>query len=144
MLNVAMLDSALTLVCVLLLCCPLSRRCCRYLPDFTYPQADSIRYPTCQLTNELKESPLTSMADFTFLAGLAYRGIDATQPALDGWFGEGVATDRVDEVAAYRLQTGVSSQVSFKLVTHPKLSDGANIGDFAYVLIRGTTNPWDM
>ena len=84
------------------------------------------------------------MADFAFLAGLAYRGISATQPALDGWFGDGAATDQVDVVSGYREQTGVSSQVSFKLVTHVNNSTGTNIGDFAYVLIRGTQNPWDM
>jgi lipase ATG15 len=37
----------------------------------------------------------------------------------------------------YRAEFNVTSAVSFKLVTFP------NSGNFAYVLIRGTTNNWD-
>lgn len=33
-----------------------------YLDDFYYEQADSLRYPSCQLTNDLGDSPLTTMA----------------------------------------------------------------------------------
>jgi len=32
-----------------------------YLNDFYYKQKDSLRYPTCQLTSDLGDSPLTSM-----------------------------------------------------------------------------------
>lgn len=114
-----------------------------YLPDFAYDQADGIRYPSCRLTNELKASPITSMADFAFLAGLAYRGINVTQRELDGWFGENVTKNEDEAVEEYRQTHAVSSQVSFKLVTHPKVSGTVN-GEFAYILIRGTTNNWDM
>jgi lipase ATG15 len=113
------------------------------LPDFSYEQADSIRYPSCRLSNELKESPITSMADFTYLAGLAYRGVNVTQRELDGWFGINVTTAQNEAVEEYRQTHEVSSQVSFKLVTHPK-QFGNKTGDFAYILIRGTTNNWDM
>jgi hypothetical protein len=78
-------------------------------------------------------------ADYAFLAGLAYSAShESTQRDLDGWFGKGMAVDQSETVDAYRNETDTSSAVSFKLVTFP------NVGNFAYVLIRGTTNNWDM
>ena len=76
--------------------------------------------------------------DYAFLAGLAYRSINNTQEDLDGWFGPDIAVDQVETVDMYRAEFNVTSAVSFKLVTFP------NSGNFAYVLIRGTTNNWDM
>lgn len=131
-----------------------------FLNDFKYVQADSLRYPTCHLSNDLGKSPLTSMAgtsilararscpslyltfpycilDYAFLAGLAYRSPNITQADLDGWFG-GEAIDQEETVQQYRRLKNTSSAVVFKLVTFP------NKGNFAYVLIRGTTNNWDM
>ena len=108
------------------------------LDTFEYIQRDSLRYPTCELTNDLGSSPLRSMADYTFLSGLAYRpaGND-TQFALDEWFPEG-AVEQVDTVEQFRSENNISSAVSFKLVTFP------NSGNFAYEVIRGTQNNWDM
>jgi hypothetical protein len=37
-----------------------------YVSDFEYLQMDSLRYPTCQLSNDLGESPLTRMAGTFF------------------------------------------------------------------------------
>jgi lipase ATG15 len=48
-----------------------------------------------------------------------------------------VAVDQVETVDMYRADFNVTSAVSFKLVTFP------NSGNFAYLLIRGTTNNWD-
>jgi lipase ATG15 len=78
------------------------------------------------------------LADYAFLAGLAYRSPNNTQEDLDGWFGPGIAFDDIGTVEEYRSNFNVTSAVSFKLVTFP------NSGNFAYVLIRGTTNNWDM
>jgi hypothetical protein len=79
------------------------------------------------------------------LAGLAYQSPEVTQPELDSWFGfvadeitgnqTSYAVDHEEEVQAWRTEQNTSSAVSFKLVS---------IKDFAYVLIRGTTNNWDM
>jgi len=44
-------------------------------------------------------------------------------------------------VSNYREEANTSSHVSFKLVTVPTTNRN---GTFAYVLIRGTTNNWDM
>jgi lipase ATG15 len=111
-----------------------------YLPDFVYEQKDSLRYPSCELTSDLGESPLTAIADYAFLAGLAYRDVNGTQAALDGWFGPSGqnATDRNAIVEDWRDVNDIQSAVSFKLVTFP------DNGNFAYVLIRGTQNNWDM
>lgn len=112
-----------------------------YLPDFEYlPQDDSLRYPSCKLTSDLGDSPLTSMADYAFLAGLAYRSINGTQSELDGWFGPSgtIPVDQVETVEQFREDNEITSAVSFKLVTFP------DSGNFAYVLIRGTQNNWDM
>jgi len=67
-----------------------------------------------------------------------------TQTDLNGWFGEGVAIDQPEEVEAFRNRTGTSSAVSFKLVTFPVDVTEPDGDAFAQVLIRGTTNPWDM
>jgi len=64
-----------------------------------------------------------------------------TQTDLDTYF-KGGATDEVEIVEKYRKDANTPSHVSFKLVTVPV--KGGNGGTFAYVLIRGTTNNWDM
>ena len=115
-----------------------------YLPGFEYKHVNnSLRYPTCDLTSDLQDSPLTSMADYIFLARVAYRG-NITQRELDSWFGEGVAVDQKDLVDLYREENKVSSHVSFKLITYPKRSSTQSASnDFAYLAIRGTTNQWE-
>jgi lipase ATG15 len=111
-----------------------------YLPsnEFVYQQKDSLRYPTCALTSAaVDQTPLNTMADYTFLAGLAYSGDQVASEAIAQWFSEGaILQDTV--VAEYRNRTGVSSAVSFKLFTFPSSAD------FAIVSIRGTQNNWDM
>lgn len=110
-----------------------------YMQDYMYsPIENSLRYPTCQLTSDLQESPLTSMADYIFLARVAYRG-NITQSELDNWFGNGVAVDQAEFVDLYREENNINSAVEFKLITYPTNSSR----DFAYLAIRGTTNEWE-
>jgi len=72
------------------------------------------------------------------LAGLAYRGRgEITNSELDAWF-NGQAQDEDVTVQEFRDEAGLESAVSFKLVSFP------DSGNFSYVLIRGTTNNWDM
>jgi lipase ATG15 len=108
-----------------------------YLHDFHYEQRNSLQYPTCQLSNDLGVSPLTKMADYAYLAGLAYRDIGSTQAELDGWF-NGTALDNNELVQTYRTAVNLTSEVSFKLITFPAK------GNFAFMTIRGTQNNWDM
>ena len=82
-----------------------------------------------------------SHTSYAFLAGLAYTtDNNITQDNLNEYFNVS-ATDEADIVSNYRKEAGTSSHVSFKLVTVPTNNQ---TGTFAYVLIRGTTNNWDM
>jgi hypothetical protein len=75
------------------------------------------------------------MADYVYLAGLAYRSDDIAQDELDSWFGPGVATNNPAVVENFRTDNNYTSPVSYKLITF----GGTN----ALIAIRGTTNPWD-
>ena len=80
---------------------------------------------------------LLTTTDFAFLAGHAYRGTgNVSQTELDKYFVNASVVDQEETVKEWRGD--LESAVSFKLVTFP---DAEN---FAYVLIRGTTNNWDM
>jgi len=110
-----------------------------YVNAFEYkPLKNSLRYPTCYISSDLQESPLTSMADYIFLARVAYRG-NVTQRELDHWFGENVAVNQEEFVEQYREENDVDSAVSFKLITYPTAAGR----DFAYLAIRGTTNAFE-
>jgi hypothetical protein len=111
-----------------------------YLDDFFYsPMTADMRYPTCSLgsiNGGFGEN--ATLADFAFLAGLAYRPVDITQKELDGWFTDTKAVDDVQRVADFRASDGeYGSAVSFKLVTFEEK-------ELAMVLIRGTQTNWDM
>jgi len=115
-----------------------------YLSDFRYEQKDDLRYPTCVLGKELEGGPSTrSMADYAYLAGVAYRDTSITQNELNQWFGTDVAVDLADVVTRYRHRNSQSdSAVSYKLISFP---NSTNEGESsAVVCIRGTTNAWDM
>jgi len=90
--------------------------------------------------------------DFAFLAGLAYRRTNTTQSNLDAWF-NGTMHDNPDIVRKWLEDNGNHSAVTFKLVTYNDWSTYSNSSsynnsgtskEFAYVLIRGTTDQWDM
>ena len=107
-----------------------------YLPDFVYEQEDDLRYTTCKFGKGLESSPSRLMADYAFLAGIAYRNENITQSELDQWFGPGNSTDRPEIVSEFQnLTSTADTAVSYKLIT---------FGNFAIVAIRGTTNAWDM
>jgi hypothetical protein len=111
-----------------------------YMPNFYYPpQSDDMRYATCQLSNIRGGfGSNATMADYVFMAGTAYLPVNLTQPALDGWFGEGVAVDEQGVVDAFRAEYDSSNQaVSFKLFSFPSVG-------LAIISIRGTTTNWDM
>ena len=106
-----------------------------YLPDFYYNPPETLQYPTCVL----RDLGGRSMADYIFLANLAYQPINVTQNELDSWFGPGVALDRNDVVDEFRRNTdNYTSAVVYKYFSIPQLDD-LNI-----VSIRGTHNSWDM
>jgi lipase ATG15 len=76
------------------------------------------------------------------LAGLAYYDPNVTKLELDQWFGNGTSIDQDDVVQEFRRIKSTSSAVSFKLITFPNKEPDTR--SFAFILIRGTTNSWDM
>jgi hypothetical protein len=78
-----------------------------YLDDFYYPpMPDDMRYPTCTLEKlNDKFPPNSTLADYAYLAGLAYKSIEITQCELDGWFTNTKAKDDKDTVTQFRNGT---------------------------------------
>ena len=112
------------------------------LHDFEYkPLENTFKYPTCSLTSDfaLPGSNETALADYTYLAGIAYNSPESMKDLLEAWFGPDVAQDNDDLVQQYREGLETDSAVHYKLITFPKLDP-----DFAIVDIRGTNNGWDM
>jgi lipase ATG15 len=111
-----------------------------YLQNFSYPSLlDDMRYPTCTLSGMTGGfGANTTLADYAFLASIAYRPENLTQPALDAWFGDIEVIDEQDIVDDFRERKDPDdSAVFFKLVSFPKLS-------LAVIMIRGTSTQWDM
>ncbi|KAL7555879.1 hypothetical protein ACA910_019295 [Epithemia clementina (nom. ined.)] len=114
------------------------------LPDFRYlPQEGTFQYPTCAMTTEFAipgGSNGTALADYAYLASIAYVAPESMPDMLNAWFGPNKATDRVDFVTKYRA----SDPAQQKSAVHYKLIQFADNPDFAVVTIRGTSNGWDM
>ena len=110
------------------------------LHDFQYTSVPgSFHYPTCSLTSEfaMPGSNETALADYAYIAGIAYTAPESMALMLDDWFGEGVAVDNDELVTKYRSTLSTDSAVHYKLITFPSNPD------FAVVSIRGTNNGWD-
>jgi hypothetical protein len=111
-----------------------------YLPNFYYPpSSDDMRYPTCTLSNMhggFAEN--STLADFAFLSSIAYQV--NPQSALNSWFNPaGIeAIDEAEYVKNFRTQADANDvAVFFKLFSFPQIK-------FAMIVIRGTSNNWDM
>ena len=112
------------------------------LHDFRYaPLENTFKFPTCSLTPDfaLPGSNESALADYTYLAGIAYTAPESMKLMLDDWFGEDVAQDNHDFVSEYRETLDTDSAVHYKLITFPNIDP-----EFAIVDIRGTNNGWDM
>jgi len=106
--------------------------------NFVYEPTPNLPYPTCRLAKglEIPFSNSTGLADYAFLAVLAYQPPDLFQDKLDDWFGEGVAKDETDTVREFRQEIkGGQAAVSYHLVSFP--------GNLAVVVVRGSTTPWE-
>jgi hypothetical protein len=111
-----------------------------YLTDFYYPPLESeMRYPTCILSspnNGIQEN--ATMAEFVFLAGLAYRKTNVSQVELDRYYTNRLAIDDNATVEEFMSRPGnVDKPVSFKLIRFP--NERA-----ATIAIRGTATNWDL
>ena len=115
------------------------------LHDFHYsPQPGTFQYPTCAMTDdfaiptgETNSTHPSTLADYAYIASIAYTAPESMEKVLDAWFGEGVVKDNLDLVTEFRSKREESA-VHFKLLTFPYNPE------FAVVTIRGTNNGWDM
>mmetsp|Transcript_22322 Transcript_22322/g.48510 ORF Transcript_22322/g.48510 Transcript_22322/m.48510 type:complete len:1008 (+) Transcript_22322:13-3036(+) len=115
------------------------------LKDFRYvPQNGTFHYPTCALTEDFaipeadrSGTSSSALADYAYMASIAYTAPESMPSVLDAWFGEDVVFDNTELVEEFRSGREESA-VHFKLLTFP------NNPDFAVVSIRGTNNGWDM
>ena len=107
--------------------------------DFVYkPQPADLQYPTCRLAKglEIPNSNSTGLADYAFLAAMAYQRPEVFQDRLDAWFGPGIATDRPDIVREFRsVVEGGQAAVSYRFVTFP--------GSLGVIVVRGSTTAWE-
>merc|ERR1719428_2205127 len=87
-----------------------SNRFLTYLPEFEYEQQNDVPYPTCSSAGNFNKRngtnrethQLRSMADYSFLASLAYANDNITQRELDQWF-------NLSEIRAVFDHTAVST-----------------------------------
>jgi hypothetical protein len=129
-----------------------------YLTDWEYPSSSTLAptqstYASCDLTSYFdKSSPLTFLSDLAFLASTPFTyysyqtsSIGNYQQELNNWFGlySGVQ-DHSAKVQDFRRENGISTYVSFNLVTAPTFNEmtGEVNGEYAYVLIQGPVSPW--
>lgn len=116
------------------------------LKDFRYvPKNGTFQYPTCVMTADFAiptidgASSETTLADYAYIASIAYTAPESMPNVLAAWFGDDLVVDNVDLVNEFRSTLEEDSAVHFKLLTFPTANP-----DFAVVTIRGTNNGWDM
>ena len=117
-----------------------------YLTDWEYIPSSQSVYSSCELTDFYGDSqPLTSLTDLAFLAAVPYRRKGVLQQELDSWFVDMGVKDQTATVEKFRQDNDISAKVSFNLVTVPIKDEttGRVDGEFAFVLIRGSIDPWD-
>jgi lipase ATG15 len=107
--------------------------------DFVYEPQPDLPYPTCRLAKglEIPSSNSTALADYAFLAAMAYQREDTFQDNLDAWFGPGVAANQPGIVDQFRSGVeGGQAAVDYRFVTFPGYS-------FGVVVVRGSTTSWE-
>jgi lipase ATG15 len=111
-----------------------------FADGFYYEQQPGLPYPTCSVQKgfAFPGQDASALADYSFLATMAFAAPDESQPLLDQWFGENQVIDDYQYVQEYREATGTQSHpVSYKLFTIPALPQSA------VVSIRGSEAMWD-
>ena len=114
--------------------------------EHIYPGSETLQYASCQLGRGFSTPAGTknSLADFAFMAGLAYVNETVTNSSLATWFGKDGkvldgAINHVTEVALFRNTTAeyAKSPVNYRLIGFPSQNVGV-------VSVRGTANSWDL
>lgn len=123
-----------------------SQEAATYTTKFEYPGSGNLEYTSCSVGGDITtpDNANTALADFAFLAAIAYEAPDITNTTLQEWFDptdteSEVAIDHQDVVdafkAEYEAKNGASA-VTYKLLGFPNTGVGI-------VTIRGTSNGWD-
>lgn len=111
-------------------------------PGYPYHPQPTLAYPTCRLKKGLGGLDI-ALADFAFMAKLAYTTDTNAQNYLSEWFGPGVAMNDVEAISEFKSWSQYNytfgSSVAYKLVTFPKDGKSAE----AILTIRGTQNVID-
>jgi len=106
---------------------------------FRYEPQPNLMYPTCLLAKglELPSGNATGLADYAFLAALAYQPQDLFEEKLDRWFAPGTAVSETRFVAEFRSEVaGGAAAVSYDLVNFDS-------GALGVVVVRGSTTAWE-
>ncbi|KAL7556733.1 hypothetical protein ACA910_005158 [Epithemia clementina (nom. ined.)] len=107
--------------------------------NYSYPPQPNLPYPTCALAKGLglPGGNATALADYAFLAVMAYQPPGTFQDKLDQWFGPRVAKDELGIVLEFRQRVqGGNAAVSYHLVTFPEAGG-------AVLVVRGSTTAWE-
>jgi len=116
-----------------------------FLPDFEYKQQKDLPYPTCNIGKGtvlgINGHGSLHLSDYVFVAGLAYSDDQVTQPQLDKWFGNGIASNNDQYVKNYRDTFGDHNAVSYKFITFNRSENELN--PMGLISIRGTVTAWD-
>jgi len=119
-----------------------------YAHGFEYEQQNDVPYPTCaasSINNNKAHHQMRSLADYTFLASLAYVNNNITQIELDAWFGKDengkskavFNETAVEDFRKSELGSTKETPVVYKLIKFPQEKEGV-------VTIRGSTDPVDF
>jgi len=111
-----------------------------YADGFYWDPQPQLPYPTCEVKKgfAIPGQDFAHLADYAFLATLAFSSPEEAQPLLDQWFGNGTVTDDYEYVNSYRKSTGTEDHpVSYKLFTF------AAEPTAGVVSIRGSETMWD-
>lgn len=106
---------------------------------YFYKEPQSAANPMCRLDTTDPNKSIQYLADYVFLANIAYFKYETLQPLLDTWFGENEALYNEGAQLEFREIHPEFSQslASYELVTFPSDSSAA-------VIVRGTKTPFDF
>jgi len=107
---------------------------------FSWDPQPQLPYPVCEFQKgfTFPGQQSSSLANYAFLATLAFSSPEEAQPLLDQWFGSGTVIDDYEYVENYRISTGMENHpVTYKLFTFP---DDPTSG---IVSIRGSETDWN-
>ncbi len=105
------------------------------------PQADDVRYGTCDLSKSSAFGINATLADFAFLSGLPYKTDEVAASQLQEWFQDTKVVEDQATVKEFREKNGFEKSPVFFRLYRFALENGKDRG---VISIRGTQNNWDV